>query len=438
PAVAVRSLALGPHETALVVNSESTASVLLGQTWARLRGVPEPCIVRVSIPRLADDSFPVALTHADFLEKIWCPATNALHEAGVDPQILAWAFSCDFPARVCVASNSPAAAPAVTDISLAGAVFLRGRVPDGQELSGAFRSPVFGETAQSLDRVRNKLLADYPLPSAMLAWTGARGLTLAEARAVLARAAAADRSSPSGTVFFAENGDVRWKTRAGPVAAVAGEMARFGGVEAVVATNLAGCAGRRLLGFFGGATSVPEPQGGFDFAAGAYADHMTSYAAAFDLPQQMKCAEWLRRGASFTSGTVAEPHAVWEKFPSARVFIHQLDGCTAIEALYAATAMPLQLQPVGDPLCAAWAPEISPQIEEIAGSAPRMFAAKLKGGGRVPRSWRCTWLLDGVQAASSASFTLPQGSSARRLRLVVRDDLRVRHQGWAEIPLSGE
>ena len=182
--------------------------------------------------------------------------------------------------------------------------------------------------------------------------------------------------------------------------------------------------GGPLAGLFAGAVSVPAPPDGF--VPGAYADHMTSYAAAFDRPSQMKATEWLKRGAAFTSGTVAEPLAVWKKFPSA-----------TLEALFLATACPLQLQPLGDPLCAPWAPRIEPVIEDGGPTAAggRSFRAALAGGGKIPVSWRCTWLLDGVKAGGASSFAVAPGSAAKTLRLVVRDDFRVRHQGWTETAL---
>ena len=442
-AVAASAFALGPHETALLVNSESTESVLLGETWARLRGVPRACIVRVSVPRGADGKFPASVPYRDFFERIWTPATNALAEAGVEPQVLAWAYSCDFPFRVDMPTNG--VAPRVgAAVSLAGATFLRGRPPTGAEISGGYLSPLFAgpspdpaaesRSAQSLDRLRNRLLGDMPLPSAMLAWTGARGMSVSEARAALRRAAGADFAAPTGAVLFAENGDVRWKTRAW---SVGGAVADFRDrVGAVVSTNsVADFRGGPLAGLFAGEVAVPAPPDGF--APGAYADHMTSYAAAFDRPTQMKASEWLRRGAAFTSGMVAEPLAMWTKFPTARVFAHQLDGCTALEALFLATACPLQLQPLGDPLCAPWAPEIRPVIEKTGPTASggRGFRAALAGGGKIPASWRCTWLLDGAKAGGAASFNVPPGSAAKTLRLVVRDDFRVRHQGWTEIGL---
>ena len=83
-----------------------------------------------------------------------------------------------------------------------------------------------------------------------------------------------------------------------------------------------------LLGCMAGAADVRIPK---RFAAGTFAEHLTSFAAAFDRPTQTKAVKWLRGGAGFTSGTVAEPYALWQKFPNAWIFPRMLDGATALE-----------------------------------------------------------------------------------------------------------
>jgi len=61
------------------------------------------------------------------------------------------------------------------------------------------------------------------------------------------------------------------------------------------------------------------------------------------------------------SGTVTEPYAIADKFPSALMQVHYARGCTAAEAFYQSISGPYQLLIVGDPLCRPWAdiPEVS-------------------------------------------------------------------------------
>ena len=60
-------------------------------------------------------------------------------------------------------------------------------------------------------------------------------------------------------------------------------------------------------------------------------------------------------GAAGASGTVVEPFAVAQKFPTARIFSHYVRGCNLAEAFYQSVSGPFQLLIVGDPLCQPWA-----------------------------------------------------------------------------------
>ena len=75
-----------------------------------------------------------------------------------------------------------------------------------------------------------------------------------------------------------------------------------------------------IMGLFCGAETVrPSDMGAF--APGAVAEHLTSWGAEFQRPQT-KCTAWLDAGATATCGSVVEPYANANKFPSARFFEH--------------------------------------------------------------------------------------------------------------------
>lgn len=201
--------ALGPHEVVLVVNDASLDSILLGQVYQRLRSIPPSNVVRVSIPTNVYDGVSTDISPEDFARHIWLPVTAAIAEAGIAPQVLAVAYSCGFPTRV---TTTP-------PISLTGLTFTRNRIPEGESItSGRYVSELFAgpssagaavEPSATFDQMRNRLLEAMPLPAMMLAFTGERGIAVSEAIAALERAAASDHTSPSGTVFFAVNDDVR-------------------------------------------------------------------------------------------------------------------------------------------------------------------------------------------------------------------------------------
>ena len=443
PAVAS---ALGPHEVALVVNDASMDSILLARVYARVRSIPDCNVVRVSVPPAADGSTPVAMTRADFESLVLRPVQDELEGRGLAPQILAWVYSCGFPARI-VASEEGLADPGVLDLSITGATFVRAAWPsDDQIKGGLYVSPLFAgpdgpddppSRPQSMDQLRNALLDGMPLPAAMLAWVGPRGLTLDRAIEVLERSAESDCSGPSGTIWFAKSDDIRSRCRdwqfAGAAAAVdAHECAR-----SVVATNTPPASAGSLLGCMAGAAEVRVPK---RFVPGSFGEHLTSFAATFDRPTQTKATHWLRGGAGFTSGTVAEPFALWQKFPNAWIFPRLLDGLTEIEAWYQSVRCPLQQLPLGDPLAKPWAPLLEPVVEGPSEERPVSgrveFRASLPGKyARKPPLF--TWLVDGKAAGTGRAFlwdTTRWEDGPHAVRAVVRETRDgIRHQGFYEM-----
>ena len=437
--------ALGPHEVALVVNDASMDSILLAQAYARLRAIPAGNVVRVSVPAEEDGSIPVAITREDFERLVFRPASRELEERGVAPQILAWVYSCGFPARV-AASAEKAARPGPADLSITGATFVRCQWPEDADVErGAWVSPLYagpdgpGEdpvAALAFDQLRNDRLGGMPLPAAMLAWTGPRGLSLDQAVESMARSAENDGSSPEGAVWFVRSDDVRSACRDWQFQAAAAAAEAHAGVRAVVATNLPSASDGPMLGCMAGASNVRIPK---TFVPGSFGEHLTSFAAAFDKPTQTKAVNWLRAGAGFTSGSVTEPYALWQKFPDAWLFSRMLDGLTALEAWTQSVRCPLQQLPIGDPLAKPWAPRVEPALEAPPGDRVRgrvELRASLPGK-RDRKMPLFTWLVDGRAVATGRSFLwdttrLPDGPHV--VRAVVRETVGgIRHQGFYEL-----
>ena len=436
--------ALGPHEVALVVNDASMESILLAQAYARVRAIPDCNIVRVTLPLPDDGTPPVATTRADFEEKIFRPVQAQLDARGLAPQILAWVYSCGFPARVAAGAEG-LASPGTKDLSLTGATFVRCAWPSDRDVErGLWVSPLFAGPdgpdeepgpARTMDQARNALLDGMPLPAAMLAWTGPRGIDLDAAIAALERSARGDSEMPEGTVWFAVSGDVRSVCRDWQFAAAAAAVDSHGVARAVIATNTPPASAGPFLGCMAGAAEVRIPK---KFVAGSFAEHLTSYAAAFDRHKQTKAVKWMLGGAGFTSGTVAEPYALWQKFPNAWIFPRMLDGLTAMEAWYQSVRCPLQQIPFGDPLAKPWAPDIEPTVEGPGEDTLRgvvEFRASLPG--RFARMPRFTWLVDGKTAGSGSVFkwnTAAWKNGPHAVRAVVRDERNgIRHQGFFEV-----
>ena len=451
------SRALGPHEVALLVNEAAPGSAELAGAWAGLRGVPAANVVRLALPPGTNGALPVAIAKEDFVARIWEPANARLAEAGVDRQILAWVYSSGFPARV-ADTAATLADPGPDDLSIAGATFLRARWPEDPERDvrfGGYASPLFAGPSEdgapagpprALDQSRNAPLEAMPLPAAMLAWTGPRGQTPEEALAALSRSAAADSSFPSNAVFFRlRPGDPRSDAREWEIADALAALLVFG-VDAELATNAPAPELGPLAGYLDGARAVdPLPA----LAPGAFADHFTSFACAFDRPTQMKATDWLRAGAAFTAGTVAEPYAIWSKFPTAHLFVRRREGLCALEALYASVRCPLQLLPLGDPLSAPWAPRLEPAIEglppEGAPVAAPLVLRAVPPEGAPAGDALYDWFVDGRPAGRGATFAwnVPAFSPGNHeVRLVARvpQPSGARLQGFAraDVEVAGD
>ncbi|MEE8106027.1 MAG: hypothetical protein V3T86_10880 [Planctomycetota bacterium] len=196
--------------------------------------------------------------------------------------------------------------------------------------------------------------------SVMLGHTGVRGNSVPEILAGLRRSVAADGTEPEGRVYFALNNDVRTRARErGYVPAAKGLEAL--GRDSVVMRDKD--PGRGILpsgknDVFGVMAGI----GAFDWSRtkstlvpGAICETLSSFGAAFQDKRDTKLSEWIRAGASGTSGTVAEGFAVGPKFPHPYMHVHYAEGCSFAEAMYQSVSGPYQLLVVGDALARPFA-----------------------------------------------------------------------------------
>ena len=193
------------------------------------------------------------------------------------------------------------------------------------------------------------------LLSMALGVVGGRGNSPDEARAMLARAAAADGTRPDGTVYFMKNGNVRSTARDRffrPAADALDDL----GVRAEILAGTLPEYRTDVAGVTVGAARFDWPKSGGRMLPGAIAEHLTSFGGVLDRDaRQTTLAEWVRAGAAATGGTVVEPYALATKFPLPFVHLHYARGLTACEAFGRSIASPYQYLGVGDPLCRPWA-----------------------------------------------------------------------------------
>lgn len=190
---------------------------------------------------------------------------------------------------------------------------------------------------------------------AMLGYSGNRGNTVEEIIQMIDRSVAADGSFPSGTFYLMNNtADAARNVRAARYTPVTTNISSVGGTVEQINGQLP--LGRQdALGIVTGFASSDVAGGDFTLVPGGFADHLTSFAATFDNGTQTKMSEWIRKGASGTSGAVEEPCNFTAKFPDPNLHNVYLRGMSLGEAwLRSMSGTPFQTLFIGDPLTRAY------------------------------------------------------------------------------------
>ena len=412
--------ALAPHEVALLVNTDSPASLEVANAYAEARGIPLANRIYLALPAKVRAAAG-GISPEEFRQAIWTPARAYLHEQGLEDHILAWVYSVDFPYRI---TTEPA-------MSIHGLTLLRGDVPPSEWVDKAqYVSPYYaGPDEPGGPQLPSRALtlrhlpapAEMPVPSFSLGHVGARGLSTEEVLENLARSRAADHSAPPGPVLFLTNDNIRSTARAWQFSGAVSELHALGRKAEILDSLPRQASG--LVGLMTGRQQVPG-QMRDRFAPGALADHLTSHAANFSAWMQGKCTIWLQFGAAASAGTVTEPYALWPKFPHARLHVHYAAGLTALESFYQALRCPLQLFLVGDPLCAPFAPRLTLELSvDVADDESHVtLSSHLTGPRAGTRAEYTLYLNDQIvgqdQAAAPRRIStrdLPDGAHTLRL-----------------------
>ncbi|HEY8241433.1 MAG TPA: hypothetical protein VIH35_08300, partial [Kiritimatiellia bacterium] len=437
--ICANASALGPHEIAVLVNKNSQASIEIANHFIHLRKIPPQNVVFLSLPDSVLASA-AEISPEDFTAQIWDPARKAIRDRRIEDHILAWIYSADFPVRI--TSDPP--------VSLQGITLVRNKLPDAEQITGGtYLSPLFrgpdklnGPSGESitLERFTPLLLGSMPLPSMMLAYTGARGMTTEQAIHCLKQGTASDRSLPSDGVYFVTNDNIRSTCRAWQYPSAQSDLQRLG-VASEITTGMPGRA-RAVIGLLSGTVTVDAPGSG-TYLPGAMAEHLTSFAAFFHDPDQSVLTEWLRAGATASAGTVVEPRSIWTKFPAARFFAHYASGCTMIESFYESIRCPLETLLVGEPLARPWAQpmeltvvNLQEEDKPIKGKAEFMATAWPGMGQPTPEM---LFLMDGRALAHPAGDphlemdTVPLTDGYHEIRVIAYARQQVRHQSCATV-----
>ncbi len=376
--VSVNAWAQMPHEVLLLVNRQSQPSMLVANTYAAARQIPQRNIVFLDIPESAFGGS-ATITTEEFTTMIWEPANAVARERGIDGEILAWVYSVDFPIRVKTSENDR------RQMSVLGLTFVRGKLPglslveEGKYFSRLFAGPNdrlqlslpslslrklktgVGEDATVPDDMaylKQGLGDEMPLPSMMLGYIGEKGNDVQTVLDTIRRGVRSDYRGVHSGIYFVMSDDVRSTCREWQYYPAVNELKQRG-ITATVTTNFP--AGQKnVMGVLMGAETV-DPSAVGSFAPGAMAEHLTSWSAEFQ-KRQTKMTEWLKAGATASAGAVVEPYSNPNKFPSARFYVHYTSGCTMLESFYQSIACPLQTLLLGDPLARPYAPVIAVKV----------------------------------------------------------------------------
>lgn len=443
----------GPENVFLVVNANGAKSKEVANHYIELRHVPPGNVLYLPTPPNANEMAGLA-----FREKLLKPTLDTIKRRGLEDQIDQIVYSCEFPWRINFAAmfpQIPAAKgpqPLAPVASLTGATYLSSFVnatdsgfiqlnsnnyclpiEKPQTQSRAFRHKYqWGADGARVDAGGRQYYLATQLGS-----TAPTGNTTEEILSYLKRSAGADGTRPAGTFYYMNNSDVRTRARQ-PYFATAVNAINGLGLKAAVLNGIVPNGRPDVAGLTTGSPNVPLRGSGAALLPGALVDNLTSQGAYLNRPAgpkpQTRLSEYLRLGAAGASGTVIEPFAIAQKFPSPALHLHYVRGSSMAEAFYQSIQGPYQLLILGDPLCQPWAliPEVTVDglnLDALAGTVEIKPTVKFAPGRRAARM---ELYVDGKHREAGESFSLdttklPDGY--HELRVVVTDDTPLETQG---------
>jgi uncharacterized protein (TIGR03790 family) len=309
---------LDATQLAVIINSNDSLSVQVGEYYAAQRRISFQNIIRVKLPtnrtELTPDEFG-AIKHA----------VDSKTRSSIQAFALAWAI----PYRVgCMSITS---------------AFAFGYDPAFCEpgCKPTRPSPYFNSPSQ-------RPFTHFGIRPAM----AIAGLSFEQSKALIDRGVNADGSFPEGTAYLLSTSDETRNVRSSvyPLAkrVFAKEKIR---VFALKRNDIKFV--DDVLFYFTGLANVTHLET-LGFVPGAIADHLTSSGGRLtESSGQMSALRWLEAGATGSYGTVVEPCNLLQKFPNPAVLASRyLKGETMIEAYWKSVAMPGQGLFIGEPLAA--------------------------------------------------------------------------------------
>ena len=452
----------GPQNVLVVVNSRSWSSCTIANYFCALRDVPSGHVVYLDWQENVD------LTDIQkFRDKILGPILQSIKERHLERQIDYIVYSSDLPYAISYKQELKNTQVRWPTASLTGLTYLAPLVMSKREEFSAervnwymrpwlvqpteSRRPIpdsrgfcsaYGWTAE---REQVTEAGQHYILSTMLGFTSGRGNSVSEVIRCLRRSAGADGTFPSGTIYFARNNDVRSLVRQHAFEPVVREL-RSLGIKSQIVQGIVPQGKPDIQGLTTGQAELNWTQANNKVLAGAICENFTSFGAVLaEHGTQTPLSDFIRAGAAGTSGTVAEPMSIINKFPHPMLHVHYARGCSLAEAFYQSVHGPYQLLIVGDPLCRPWARipkvgvqgiqagqvvngtlQITPTILSPTKFRPGYFEIYLQGQKLAVVQAGQSWDLDTTKLADGYL----------ELRVVAVDSAAIQTQGHLILPFS--
>ena len=333
----------------VVVNQNSTNSVRLGNDYCEQRGVPPQNLLRIT--NWTGGNIYWQLTN--FQSFLFQPLQQMVASRGLTDQAQVVLLSMDIPFTVL--QGPYYYSPQSVNNSTTSVLFYGFKtdtkpppgypnscsLPDASSNSYAFSElpfPAAGPTTAVTNSYLAMMLTDSNLAGAEL---------------VLRRGVASDSTYPTQTVYLEQTGDVARTVRYWEFDNAVLD-ARVRGGNSPTRIYSGSTSFTNLLGLMTGLEIFTLPSAAF--VPGAMADSLTSYGGfIFDPTIETIALVFLEAGATGSYGTVTEPCAYIEKFPSPMDYFYQMRGFSLAEAYYQSVLNPYQGLMLGEPLSAPFA-----------------------------------------------------------------------------------
>ena len=328
----------------VIVNNQSSNSVALGNYYCEMRQVPPENLVRINWT-----GGNTSWTPQQYTNTLLLPLYSALRERRLTNQADFLLLSMDIPYKI---------ESGVHTNSTTSALFYGFKLNDAPPASNLPNSCSLPASTKS-DYAGSESLFRAESPGAQsrsnLLATMITASNLPLAQATVLQSILADSTFPDAPVYIVKSPNdparnIRYLTAHNAIL-----DARLQNRRSIIITNKDGAP-----------PSVPQISGAqtgwqnynpfvTTYVPGALVDNLTSVGGRLFLPNDhLTLIEILRAGATGTYGTVDEPCAYLQKFPSPHLFFYQNRGFTLAECYYLSVTNPYQGLILGDPLSAPY------------------------------------------------------------------------------------